>query len=250
LEVEITGEGPPDFVCLHGLADTRRIWDRIVPGLSARGRVVTVDQRAHGSSGAPPGPYRRQDLADDVRALLDRLAVPRAILVGHSMGGIVAMTTALACPERVAALVLLGTASECNERASRWYERIARSAEERGLDGLREAIFGPASRRTIDGDAQGIAHVTRCLRSLHDDPLTPRLAEVRGPVLLLVGSKDPMGAGASSILARAFPNASLEIVPERGHWLHVEAPETVLEAVDRFLSAHRDALGIRASTRL
>ncbi|MGH7819112.1 MAG: alpha/beta fold hydrolase [Candidatus Binatia bacterium] len=250
LEVESSGAPPPDFLCLHGLADTRRIWSGIAPGLATRGRVETIDQRGHGGSGAPPGPYRREDLAADAISVLDRLGVPRAVLVGHSMGGIVAMTAALAFPERVAALVLLGTASECNARAARWYDEIAEAAEARGLDGLREAIFGVRSRRTLEGDAAAIAGVTRCLRSLHDDPLTPRLREVRCPVLLLVGSKDPMGAGASAILSRAFPSATLEVVPERGHWLHVECPETVLAAIDRFVSTHAAVLGNRGASRV
>ena len=61
--------------------------------------------------------------------------MPKAVLVGHSMGGIVSMATALACAERVAGLVLIGTASQCSEKVASWYEQIAQAGETDGLDG-------------------------------------------------------------------------------------------------------------------
>ena len=232
--IETRGAGPPYFVCLHGLADTLSVWSRLAPALAARGQVVLVDQRAHGGSDAPPGPYRREDLATDIRALLDRLAIDRAVLVGHSMGGVVAVTTALACPERVAGLVLLGTASEASPRVAAWYERIACAAEIDGLAGLARAIYGAGADRRVEGDPQGIAHVTRCLKSLTHDPLTPRLPAIGCPVLVVVGESDPMGVGASVIIQRHIPGAELEVIPGRGHWLHVEAADLLLDMVDRF----------------
>lgn len=236
LQVESEGSGPPDFVCLHGLVDALGIWKRIAPGLAERGRVVRIDQRGHGGSQAPPGPYRREDLAADVIAVLDVLEIERAVLIGHSMGGIISMTTALAYPERVAGLVLLGTASQCTERVADWYERIALAGESDGNDGLARAIYGKGAKRKVDGDAQGIAHVTRTLKSLHADPLTPKLGAISCPVLLLVGSKDPMGPKASEIIAEALPDATLHVLPDLGHWTHVEAPEAVLEALAPWLS--------------
>ena len=77
--------------------------------------------------------------------------------------------------------------------------------------------------------------MTRSLRSLHDDPLTPKLAEIACPVLLVVGDGDPMGPRASSILAEHFPDAELVVVPGCGHWVQVEQPEALLEAIDGFL---------------
>ncbi len=235
LRVAVSGDGEPTFVCLHGLVDSLAIWDRVAGPLAGRGRVVRVDQRGHGGSEAPAGPYRREDLAADVAALIRALDLERAVLVGHSMGGIVAMATALAHPERVAGLVLIGTASQCNEKTAGWYERIAQAGEREGLAGLVRSIYGPDSRKTLDGDAKGIAAVTRVLKSLHEAPLTPRLAEIRCPALLVVGDRDPMGPKASSILADALPGAQLVTVPDCGHWVHVAKPEVVLEAIDGFL---------------
>lgn len=243
LRVRSQGEGAPAFVCLHGLVDRLEIWDPLAPGLAERGSLLRVDQRGHGSSGAPRGPYSREDLAGDVTGILDARNIERAILVGHSMGGIVSMATALLYPERIAGLVLLGTASHCNERTARWYERIAAAGEADGLAGLSRAIYGRDSKQQIEGDAQGICHVTRTLKTLHADPLTPKLATISCPVLLVVGENDPMGPRASELIAAALPGgaATLDVVPDAGHWIHVEAAERVLASLDGWLATTRAA---------
>lgn len=234
LRLAVAGSGRPDLLCLHGLVDRLEIWDRLCGPLSERGRVARIDQRGHGESEAPPGPYRREDLAADVVAVLREIGAPSAILVGHSMGGIVSMTTALEHPEQVEGLVLIGTASQCTEKVAGWYERIAVAGERHGSDGLARTIYGEKSRKVVHGDARGIAHVTRTLKSLYDDPLTPKLQGIACPVLLIVGEKDPMGPKASSIIADQLPNAELHVVPDCGHWVHVEQPQAVLEAFDRW----------------
>ena len=235
LRVDVAGQGPPDLLCLHGLVDRLEIWDRMVAPLSERGRVIRVDQRGHGESDAPSGPYRREDLAADVVAVIEHFGCTRAVLVGHSMGGIVAMTTALAHAERVAGLVLIGTASQSKEKVAEWYERIALAGERDGTAGLARAIYGEKTRKVVSGDGQGIAHVTRALKSLYTDPLTPKLAQIRCPVLLIVGEKDPMGPKASAIIAEELPGARLEVIPDCGHWVHVEQPEAVLKAFDAWV---------------
>ncbi len=235
LWVESQGSGPPHFVCLHGLVDTLAVWDGLRGSLAARGQVVCFDQRAHGKSDAPPGPYRREDLAEDLLGLLDGAGIERAVLVGHSMGGIVSLTAALRHPDRVAGLLLIGTASQCNQKVAAWYERIARAGESDGPKGLARAIYGENTGRDVAGDAQGVAHVTRMLGSLAEDPLTPMLDGIACPVLLLVGEKDPMGPRASEIIQRELRDGSLQVVPGGGHWLHVDCPEVVLAALDAWL---------------
>jgi len=229
------GRGDPPFACLHGLVDTLEIWDRLAPPLAERRRTIRFDQRGHGESRAPAGRCAREDMAGDLVRVLDALDVERAILVGHSMGGIVSMATALAHPDRVAGLVLLGTASQCNERTAQWYERIALAGERDGCEGLARAIYGEKSRKRVRGDAAGIAQVTRMLKTLHTDPLTPKLGAVTCRALLLVGESDPMGPRASQIIAASAPDAELRVLPGCGHRIHVEAADAVLEAIDAWL---------------
>lgn len=230
------GEGPCTFLCLHGLVDNVQVWKRLAPGLSMRGETVLLDQRGHGQSGAPSGPFQREDLAEDVVGVMDALGLERAVLVGHSMGGIVSMTTALEHPDRVAGLVLLGTASQCSQKAADWYEKIALAGERSGLKGLAETIYGPRSEQTIEGDAGAIAAVTRTLKSLHDRPLTPELHRLSCPALVLVGDQDPMKPRASQIIAEAMPQSRFQVLEGVGHWIHVQAPDSVLQAADAWLS--------------
>ena len=237
LRADRSGSGPPHYLCLHGLVDALEIWDRVRAPLAERGEVIRIDQRAHGESGFPEGPVRLADLAADAVAVLDALGVGRAALVGHSMGGIVSMATALLHPDRVESLVLIGTASHCNERTADWYERLAQTAEKDGSAGLARAIYGKRSEKRIRGDARGIAQVTRALKELYTDPLTPKLGAIRCPALLLVGSEDPMGPKASENIAAELPHAKLEVLPGRGHWIHVEAPDALVAALDRWREA-------------
>jgi pimeloyl-ACP methyl ester carboxylesterase len=231
------GEGDRHFTCLHGLVDTLEVWKRLAPALEVRGRVTRIDQRGHGASGAPLGPYSRAQLAADVVGVLDAEGIDQTILVGHSMGGIVAMETALAFPERIAGLVLIGTTSECREKVAGWYERIALAGEQHGSAGLGRAIYGEKSNKEITGDPQGIAHMTRMLKSLYTDPLTPKLGDIQCPALLAVGEKDPMGPKASEIVYAAMPAGRAELlrVPGKGHWLQLEAVEPVVAALDAWL---------------
>ena len=225
LRVEARGAGSPSFVLLHGLVDTLEIWDAVFDPLAkllealadARHRLFAL----------------RAFVIQALIAFHDKDPHP------HSMGGIVAMTTALAHPERVAALVLLGTASHCSERIADWYERIAQAGESEGNEGLARIIYGKHTRKRVRGDAAGIARVTRTLKSLHADPLTPKLAALSCPALLLVGERDPMGPKASEIIRENLREASLRVLPEQGHWLHVDAPEAVLEALDLWWSERR-----------
>jgi len=238
INVVSRGEGTRHFTCLHGLVDTLDIWKKLAPALETRGRVMRIDQRGHGRSEAPPGPYTRSQLATDVIEVLDAEGIEKTILVGHSMGGIVSMQTALDHPDRIAGLVLIGTTSECREKIAGWYERIALAGEKDGLEGLGRAIYGEGSKKTIVGDAQGIAEVTRMLKSLYTDPLTPKLGNIRCPALMTVGEKDPMGPKASEIVYGAMPAGRAELlrIPEKGHWLQLEAVDPVVTALDEWLA--------------
>ncbi len=171
-------------------------------------------------------------------AVLDAEGIEQTILVGHSMGGIVAMETALACPKRIAGLVLIGTTSECREKVAGWYERIALAGEQHGTAGLGRAIYGQKFDKEIAGDAQGIAHVTRMLKSLYTDPLTPKLRDIQCPALMTVGEKDPMGPKASEIVHAAMPGGRAELlrVPDKGHWLQLEAVEPIVAELDAWLA--------------
>jgi pimeloyl-ACP methyl ester carboxylesterase len=136
------------------------------------------------------------------------------------------MRFALDHPERTAGLVLVGTASECNQRARQFYEDLAALAEARGMEPVRKRLGVSAEQaRQSPTDPATFARVARAMASLNEAPLTPRVAEIRCPAQMIVGEKDFLGAGGSVILSRQIAGSRLAIVPERGHGLFAEDPD-------------------------
>ena len=237
LHYTLTGDGPLTVVLTHGLAAGEAIWRQQVAALAPRYRVLTWDLRGHGRSAPNPGPCTIEDLANDLRAVLDAAGVDRAVILGHSAGGVVAMRFALDHPARTAGLVLVGTASECNERARQFYEDLAAMAEERGMDPVRKRLGVSAEQaRQSPTDPATFARVARAMASLNGAPLTPRVAEIRCPAQMIVGEKDFLGAGGSVILHRQIAGSRLAIVPERAHGLFAEDPEGFNALVIDFLA--------------
>jgi 3-oxoadipate enol-lactonase len=226
LHFETHGEGTPILVFTHGLAASNSTWRAQVEGLAEQFRIVSVDLRGHGESDSPPGPYSLPDLAEDLRQVADDIGAERIVPVGHSAGGAIALQFALDFPNRAAALVLVGTASECNDRSADFYHRLASMAEEQGMEPVLKRLGLAKEAATLaPANPAGFASAARAMATLRESPLTPRLAEVACPTLILVGEKDFLGAGGSVIMSRKIPNAQLEIIPERGHGLFLEDPE-------------------------
>lgn len=231
-----SGDGPLTIVLTHGLAAAEATWAAQVPALAAHHRVLAWDLRGHGQSDAAPGPCTIADLAADLRSVLDRAGVERAVVLGHSAGGVVAMQFALDHPQRTAGLVLVGTASECNAKARQFYEDLAAIAAERGMDPVRRRLgIGAEQARQAPTDAATFARVARAMASLNTAPLTPRLGEIRCPAQIIVGDKDFLGVGGSVILHRNLDGSRLAIVPERGHGIFQEDPAGFNSTVREFL---------------
>ena len=234
LAYEMTGDGPLTVVLTHGLAASQATWAAQVAALAPRYRVLTWDLRGHGGSAPNAAPCTLGDLAGDLNEVLDRAGVQRAVVLGHSAGGVVAMQFALDHPERTAGLVLVGTASECNERAKQFYEGLAELAEARGMAPVNKRLGVGAEE--APADPATFARVARAMASLNAAPLTPRLGEIRCPAQMIVGDKDFLGAGGSVILNRRIAGSRLAIVPERGHGIFVEDPAGFNAIVGDFLS--------------
>jgi pimeloyl-ACP methyl ester carboxylesterase len=105
---EEAGSGEP-LVLICGLSADLTVWRLLLPELAKHFRVVSLDNRGAGRSSAPDEPYTIQGMADDAIALLDHLQIAAANVLGWSMGGVIAQSIALARPEMVKRLVLLGS---------------------------------------------------------------------------------------------------------------------------------------------
>jgi pimeloyl-ACP methyl ester carboxylesterase len=239
---------------LHGLLGSARNWASIARRLGATRRVFALDLRNHGAS--PWADEMTYDqMAGDVRVFLARQGLPAAAVIGHSMGGKVAMRLALTHGEQVERLVVVDVAPVIYGRSFNAYveamrgldlSRISRRAQADALLAERIAdagVRGFLLQNLISGD-DGLAWRVP-LQALADNmpALTgfPEPAEserYEGPALFVTGGRsDYVRPEHHAEILRLFPHAQLITIEGAGHWVHAEAPTVFLEIVQRFLGS-------------
>lgn len=267
VEVERHGEvGGRPFVLVHGFSGSRDDWAEHLEPLAELGPTLAYDQRGHGGSTnlGDPAAYSLAHLVDDAAALLDRLGIEACDLLGHSMGGAMAMRFALAHPERVRSLVLMDTmATPLGLAPEPILEKMAAIRRDAGgkvlCDAMRrraeedplrppamracEARMGPdrfwarieAKLEAMDPEAMlGFGRQLVRAESVQD-----RLGEIRCPTLVLVGEQDAPFREPSERMAEALPDATLEVVPDAAHSPQLESPEAWGRAIRTHLARAR-----------
>lgn len=233
----------PVVVLSNSLGSTHRMWDRQLAQLEERFRVVRYDTRGHGASPVPAGPYIIDDLADDLIALLDRLGIDRAALVGLSLGGMTAMRVAARNPDRVDRMVLLCTGAELSP-ATGWLQRAA-TVREQGTAAVAEAVvarwFTPAylaaNPQIRDGYVQMVAGTPAegyagCCEAIASLDLRQQLSSITAPTLAIAGADDPATPPAKlEEIVTAIPGATLLVVPDAAHLANAEQPGPVTGAL-------------------
>jgi len=212
------GRGRP-VVLLHGLASTARIWDLVAPLLSARHRVVALDQRGHGESEKPDDGYDFPTITGDLAAFLDALAFARPLLVGHSWGASVVLSFAAAWPGIPAGLALVDGGFMDLQARYTWEEAeramappdLSALTREQLLERVRKGDLGRLWSAAIEDVFLAIFEITaagtvrarlrrenhlRILRALWELRPTTLYDAVRCPVLLApaIRADDPRGA--------------------------------------------------------
>jgi 2-succinyl-6-hydroxy-2,4-cyclohexadiene-1-carboxylate synthase len=227
-------------ILLHGFTHTGRSWDPVVAALGERYRPVAPDIRGHGSASGRR-PVSLEAVIDDIAALDSGPFT----LIGYSMGGRIALHIALALPERVQELLLIGASpgiAHAAERAARREtdERLADQIEQMSIE---EFATRWAANPVLEGQPQWIgedrlrntpAGLARALRGLGTGALPSlwgRLGELSMPVTLVVGERDQKFRGIAMETALAVPDAEVIVVPGAGHAVHLEAPEAVASAL-------------------
>jgi len=258
------GQGDPAFLLLHGFGASTFSWREVMEPLGQRGRAIAFDRPGFGLTSRPmPGqwagrnPYSTEAQVDLTVALLDALGVEKAVLVGNSAGGTVALLVTLAHPERVRALVLVDAAIYTRGGAPSWLRPLLatpqmrrlgpfllRSFPSQGESLLRLAWHDPSkiTPEVLEGYRKPL-QVENWDRALYEltvatsvPDLAPRLAEVRVPTLVITGDDDRVVPTAESLrLAQELPNAQLAVLPACGHVPHEECPGPFLEALGQFL---------------
>jgi len=262
LHVEEHGEGEP-LLLIQGLGQAMWAWREQVPVFARRFRTIAFDTRGTGRSPVPAEPYSIRDLAGDAGELL---AGRTAHVVALSMGGYVALTLALARPELVRSLVLIGTGAGGPDRVPRSPETRRVFAEAMGLPPdefgrrtvpytfapgwpernqerfeqvLAARLEHPTSYKTIE------THVQACYGFYAEGCEVER---IEAPALVIHGDADlivPVENGRR--LAERLPTARYVELPGRGHNLPLEEPKTINRLVLDFLEARQESLAVDGS---
>jgi 3-oxoadipate enol-lactonase len=249
-------EGPaeaPVLVLPGALGTTRAIWDAQIGALTSSFRLLLYDQRGHGGSQAPPGPYTIEALAHDLLDLLDRLALARVSICGISLGGAVAMWLAAEAPERVERLVLVSTAARFGAR--RRYVERARMVRADGMEAIVDAALERWLTPTFRGQNREIVERLRrgslttdpeayaaCCEAMAQWDFSGRLRSIQQPTLVVYGEKDlSTPLEDSDLLASWIPSAQLVEVPLASHLPNVERPNLFNPVVLDHLTTARDS---------
>jgi 3-oxoadipate enol-lactonase len=239
-------EGAPALVFVNSLGTDARIWDSVIETLSVQYRCLSYDKRGHGLSDAPAGDYALEDHLDDLTGLLDEAGISSAVIVGVSVGGLIAQGLALRAPERVAGLVLCCTAPRMGD-AAMWTARIE-VARTKGLlplaDPVMERWFSPDFRtqRAVElsgwrnlflrTDPQGYANTCATLRGTD---LTASIAGINAPALVVAGDADLAAPVELVRNCLAIPGARLNVLPGVGHIPSIEQPAALAGLIQDFL---------------
>jgi 3-oxoadipate enol-lactonase len=242
VRVRDEGEHPrrPPVLLVHGAGSSSVVWMDAVKRLGPRRRVVAPDLPGHGQSDAwhdvSIDLYR-----DAVGTIAANLGLDRVVLVGHSMGGAIALRTALAWPERVAALVLVCTAA-CLPAPVELMAALERDPLHMS-EWMARLSFAPTTPRELVERWQAVAWTAppevllADLRALGGFNVSGELSRLRMPALVVGGMDDLLTPPAlSKDLAQALPNARLLLVPHAGHMAFLEQPDRFHAALDPFLA--------------
>jgi 3-oxoadipate enol-lactonase/4-carboxymuconolactone decarboxylase len=254
VEVHAVVDGPADapVVLLAGsLGSTLEMWDPQVPALAERFRVIRYDARGHGRSPVPAGPYALDDLVDDAVALLDRLEVAAASVVGLSLGGMTALRLAAREPHRVDRLAVLCT-SMLLDPASAWHER-ADTVRRQGVCAVAPAVVERWFTAGLRADHPEVVERMRsmvaatpaegyaaCCEAIAAMDLRRDLPTLSAPTLAIAGAQDPATPPEHlEAVAAAVPGARLLVLPHAAHLASWEQAEAVNAALLVHLSAGR-----------
>lgn len=242
-------DGDPDgpaVVFANSLGTDLRLWDAVLPLLPQGLRFIRYDKRGHGLSAAPEAPYRMGTLRQDLEALLDHLKIKDCVLVGLSIGGMIAQDLAAGRLDLVRALVLSNTAPKIGVPAL-WDERIA-AVEAGGTAALSSSImerwFSKRFRESTDlalwqrmVETTSTAGYAGCCAAISETDLFQQTATLRLPTMVIGGSED--GSTPSDLtrdLAELIPGARHELIRGAGHLPCVEAPEAYAALLTGFLA--------------
>jgi len=243
--VRTCGQGFP-LVFVHGFTTTSEFWKEQVEEFAKSYRVIRINLPGHGDSPAPTGrSYRIEDFVEDVARVFRELSVDRAVLIGLSMGGILAQEFAIKYPHLVQALVLVDTTAHgtgADATADAFLAAVEKRGAEKAIQDLSDISFGSSAtsaviewaRREVIKTPEFVARVA--IRSISDADTRNSLSKIKQPTLVIVGEEDRVTPlRESEILAKNISNSTLSIIPKAGHFSMLEQPAVFNRTLRSFL---------------
>ena len=232
------GQGLPLFF-VHGFPFHRGIWQKQVDALRASYRVIAPDLRGFGETEGRPGPVTMSQFAGDLKALLKRLAPGPVVMVGHSMGGYVALAFALQFPEMLRGLVLVATRSgKDSPEGAEARRELAGKVKVQGsrvvVDAMAGKMLAPGNRdprmveemRSVMSSAKPQGVIGALLGMAERPDVTPMLKKIPVPTLVVTGAQDALiPPSESEAMAQAIRGTQLSLIPDAGHLVAFEQPE-------------------------
>jgi pimeloyl-ACP methyl ester carboxylesterase len=234
------GEQLP-VILIHGAGGNHLYWPAEIRRLAGY-QVIALDLPGHGKSGGR-GQQSIRAYAEQIMQWAQALHLPRAVVVGHSMGGAIALELALKYPEQVLGLCLVGTSARLRVSTQIFEESAHPTTYQRAIDTIIEWSFSPSSpQRLKELAAQRMVETRQTV--LYGDFLacqgfdvSEQLAEIQLPALVICGEQDRMTPVRHvQFLADHLPQGRLEIVPDAGHMVMLEQPLLVAALLREFLS--------------
>jgi 3-oxoadipate enol-lactonase len=237
LHYESQGDGPA-VVFVHGLGGTSNVWHAQKATLSRSFRVITYDLSGSGRSDRAARSVSLEGWADELAGLMDHAGVAEAVIVGHSLGTVVAQKFAAKYPPRAKAVVLAGALVELGPAGKEGFTKRAETVEKEGMIGVADTVMtGALSPGTREGNPALAGMVREMLlsnepacyaaacRALIAGSAKEDQAKVRCPTLLVVGDQDPVTPLAlQRQIASAIPNSRIRVVPNTAHLTMLETP--------------------------
>ena len=243
---DVTGAGPP-LLLIHGITESRRVWDPLVPALAEHHTVVAVDLPGHGESAdAPDGAYDPVSMAAAVAADVEAAGAGPPLVVGHSLGGAVASAYAASYPCRGVVNIDQPLELAGFQGALRQLEPALRGDQASflgALDALFASLAGPLAgpeRERVEGLRRPRQEVVLAVWApvLESEPaeLDALIRSIAGGITvpyLAIHGGDP-GPDYAAWLAGVIPTATIEVWPDRGHYPHLVEPERFLARLAEF----------------
>jgi non-heme chloroperoxidase len=231
-------------IFLHGITDSLRSFDLLLPRLPRSVRAFAVTQRGHGDAARPETGYAAADFAADIAEFMDFVGIKSAVIVGHSMGSFNAQRFAMDYPERVSGLVLIGSFPTCkdNREVLEFVEIVVRPLSdpiprEFAVEFQQSTFAKPIPPEFFETIVNVPARVWKAaFDELKNSDNSDELGKIKAPTLLIWGELDAyFPRGDQEKLLEKINNSELIVYPEVGHAPHWEEPQKVADDIVNFI---------------